>query len=193
MSDLLIHDLAEVATPEGTSPRRGADQRRVSRLRGAEVLCRDGRIAFVGDPQERRRRFGELPEAERLDGRGGTLIPGFVDPHTHLPWAGTREEEFAARLAGRTYQEIAAAGGGILSTVAATRRASEDELVANVRRRLDLMLAWGTTTAEAKSGYGLNRDDELKQLRAIERAAAGHPVDLVPTLLAAHEVPPEFR
>ena len=193
MPDLLIHDLAEVATPEGTSPRRGADQRRVSRLRGAEVLCRDGRIAFVGDPQERRRRFGELPEAERLDGRGGTLIPGFVDPHTHLPWAGTREEEFAARLAGRTYQEIAAAGGGILATVASTRRASEDELVANVRRRMDLMLAWGTTTAEAKSGYGLNRDDELKQLRAIRRATAGHPVDLVPTLLAAHEVPPEFR
>jgi len=193
MPDLLIHDLAEVATPEGTSPRRGADQRRVSRLRGAEVLCRDGRIAFVGDPQERRRRFGELPEAERLDGRGGTLIPGFVDPHTHLPWAGTREEEFAARLAGRTYQEIAAAGGGILATVASTRRASEDELVANVRRRLDQMLAWGTTTAEAKSGYGLNRDDELKQLRAIRRATADHPVDLVPTLLAAHEVPPEFR
>ncbi|MBW8873512.1 MAG: imidazolonepropionase [Acidobacteria bacterium] len=193
MPDLLIHDLAEVATPEGTSPRRGADQRRVSRLRGAEVLCRDGRIAFVGEPGERRRLFGELPEAERLDGRGGTLIPGFVDPHTHLPWAGTREEEFAARLAGRTYQEIAAAGGGILSTVASTRRASEDELVANVRRRMDLMLAWGTTTAEAKSGYGLNRDDELKQLRAIRRATADHPVDLVPTLLAAHEVPPEFR
>lgn len=191
--DLLIHDLAEVATPEGTSPLRGDDQRRVSRKQGGEVLCRDGRIAFVGDPGERRRLFGELPEAERLDGRGGTLIPGFVDPHTHLPWAGTREEEFAARLAGKTYQEIAAAGGGILSTVAATRRASEDELVANVRRRMDQMLAWGTTTAEAKSGYGLTRDDELKQLRAIRRASAGHPVDLVPTLLAAHEVPPEHR
>jgi imidazolonepropionase len=193
MADLLIHDLAEVATPEGTSPRRGEDQRRVSRLRGAEVLCRDGRIAFVGDPGERRRLFGELPEAERLDGRGGTLIPGFVDPHTHLPWAGTREEEFAARLAGKTYQEIAAAGGGILSTVASTRRAGEDELVANVRRRMDQMLAWGTTTAEAKSGYGLTRDDELKQLRAIRRASAEHPVDLVPTLLAAHEIPPEHR
>jgi imidazolonepropionase len=191
--DLLVQNLAEVATPEGTSPRRGDDQRRVSRLRGAEVLCRDGRIAFVGDPGERRRLFGELPEAERLDGRGGTLIPGFVDPHTHLPWAGTREEEFAARLAGKTYQEIAAAGGGILSTVAATRRADEDELVANVRRRMDQMLAWGTTTAEAKSGYGLTRDDELKQLRAIRRASAEHPVDLVPTLLAAHEVPPEHR
>ncbi|HEX4964215.1 MAG TPA: imidazolonepropionase [Thermoanaerobaculia bacterium] len=193
MTDLLIHDLAEVATPQGTTPRRGAEQRQVSRLPGAEVLCRDGRIAFVGDPRERLRRFGELPAAERLDGRGGTLIPGFVDPHTHLPWAGTREEEFAARLAGKTYQEIAAAGGGILSTVAATRRASEDELVANVRRRMDQMLAWGTTTAEAKSGYGLNQDDELKQLRAIRRAANRHPVDLVPTLLAAHEVPPEHR
>src|SRR4051794_18446003 len=193
MTDLLIHNLAEIATPEGSAPLRGAEQRRVRRLAGAEVVCRAGRIAFVGSPEERRRQFGEMPEAERLDGRGGTLIPGFVDPHTHLPWAGSREEEFAARLAGRTYQEIAAAGGGILSTVASTRRASEDELVANVRRRMDLMLAWGTTTAEAKSGYGLALAAEMKQLRAIARAAAEHPVDLVPTLLAAHEVPAEHR
>ncbi|HXO20183.1 MAG TPA: imidazolonepropionase, partial [Thermoanaerobaculia bacterium] len=149
--------------------------------------------AFVGPPDERLRTYGELPGVERLDGGGGTLVPGFVDPHTHLPWAGTREEEFAARLAGKTYQEIAAAGGGILSTVDATRRASEDALVANVRRRMDQMLAWGTTTAEAKSGYGLSRADELKQLRAIRRASAEHPVDLVPTLLAAHEVPAEHR
>jgi imidazolonepropionase len=191
--DLLIHNLAEVATPEGSEPLRGADQRKVRRLPGAEVVCRDGRIAFVGSPDERRRLLGELPDAERLDGRGGTLIPGFVDPHTHLPWAGSREEEFAARLAGKTYQEIAAAGGGILSTVKATRRASEEELAANVLRRMDQMLACGTTTAEAKSGYGLSRDDELKQLRAIQRASAGHPVDLVPTLMAAHEIPPEHR
>ena len=190
---LLIHNLAEVATPEGTTPRRGGEQGRVRRLRGAEVVCAAGRIAFVGTPEERRRRFGEMPDAERLDGRGGTLIPGFVDPHTHLPWAGTREEEFAARLAGRTYQEIAAAGGGILATVASTRRASEEELATCVLRRMDQMLAWGTTTAEAKSGYGLNLGDELKQLRAIRRASAGHAVDLVPTLLAAHEVPPEHR
>jgi imidazolonepropionase len=193
MTDLLIHNLSEVATPEGSTPRRGADQRRVRRMPGAEVLCRDGRIAFVGSPEERRAAFGELPDAGRLDGRGGTLIPGFVDPHTHLPWGGSREEEFAARLAGKTYQEIAAAGGGILSSVAATRRASEEELAANVRRRLDQMLTWGTTTAEAKSGYGLTRDDELKQLRAIRDASASHAVDLVPTLLAAHEVPPEYR
>ena len=193
MTDLLIHNLSEVATPQGTAPLRGADQRRVSRLRDAEVLCRDRHIAFVGTPEERLRSFGELPDAERLDGRGGTLIPGFVDPHTHLPWAGSREEEFAARLAGKAYQEIAAAGGGILSTVAATRRAGQDELAANVRRRLDQMLTWGTTTAEAKSGYGLSREDELKQLRAIRAASECHPVDLVPTLMAAHEIPPEHR
>lgn len=190
---LLIESLGEVATPLGSTPRRGAEQGRVARLPGAEVLAVDGRIAFVGPREERLRRFGEVPDAERLDGRGGTLVPGFVDPHTHLPWAGSREEEFAARLAGKTYQEIAAAGGGILSTVAATRRASEEELVENVRRRLDLMLAWGTTTAEAKSGYGLDLDAEMKQLRAIARASAAHPVDLVPTLLAAHEVPAEHR
>jgi imidazolonepropionase len=191
--DLLIHGLAEVATPEGASPRRGADQGRVKRLSGAEVLCRDGRIHFVGTPAERKRRFGPLPEAARLNGRGGTLVPGFVDPHTHLPWAGNRAHEFALRLSGASYQEIAALGGGILSTVEATRRASDLELVRGVRARLDRMLAHGTTTAEAKSGYGLSRDDELKQLRAIRRAAATHPVDLVPTLLAAHEVPPEHR
>lgn len=192
-ADLLITNLAEVATAQGSAPRRGAEQGRVSRLRYAEVLCRDGRIAFVGTPEERRGRFGELPEAERLDGKGGTLIPGFVDPHTHLPWAGTREEEFAQRLAGKTYQEIAAAGGGILSTVRSTRAASEEALVGAVRKRLDLMLAHGTTTAEAKSGYGLTHEDELKQLRAIRQASAEHPVDLVPTLMAAHETPPEWR
>ncbi len=193
MADLLIHNLGELATPLGSSPRRGAEQRQVLRVRDAEVLCRDGRIAFAGTAAERRARLGDLPGVERLDGRGGTLVPGFVDPHTHLPWAGSREEEFAARLAGKTYQEIAAAGGGILATVAATRRASEEELAAAVGRRLDLMLAWGTTTAEAKSGYGLSLADELKQLRAIRQAADLHAVDLVPTLLAAHEVPAESR
>jgi imidazolonepropionase len=193
MTDLLIHNLAEVATPLGRKPAAGADQGRVQRLAGAEVLCREGRIAFVGSPEERKKRWGDLPEAQRLDGRGGTLIPGFVDPHTHLPWAGSRENEFAMRLAGKTYMEIAAAGGGILSTVAATRKASEDELAQNVTRRMDQMLAWGTTTAEAKSGYGLSLDDELKQLRAVRKASEAHAVDLVPTLLAAHEVPPEWK
>lgn len=193
MNDLLITQLAEVATPLGSAPRRGAEQGRVRRESGAEVLCRAGRIAFVGAAEERRRRFGELPEVPRLEGGGGTLVPGFVDPHTHLPWAGNRAAEFAERLAGRSYQEIAAAGGGILATVRATRAASEEELAAAMAPRLARMLACGTTSAEAKSGYGLSPADEAKQLRAIGRAAAAQPVDLVPTLLAAHEVPPEHR
>lgn len=191
MNDLLIENLAEVATPKGREPRRGAEQGRVERRRDVEVLCRDGRILFVGSRDERERRFGE-PEV-RVDGRRGTLVPGFIDPHSHLPWAGSRAEEFAHRLAGATYQELAAAGGGILSTVAATRAASLDELTASVLERLDNMLRSGTTTTEAKSGYGLALDAELKQLQALRAADAGHPVDLVPTLLAAHEVPPEFR
>lgn len=193
MTDLLIENLSEVATPRGTAPLSGADLGKVTRLSGAEVLCREGRIAFVGSPDERRAAHGELPDVPRLDAGGGTLVPGFVDPHTHLPWAGSREEEFSMRLGGATYQELAAAGGGILSTVNATREAEEEELRRLVLRRMDAMLAHGTTTAEAKSGYGLAFDPEMKQLRAIRDASARHPVDLVPTLLAAHEFPPEHR
>ncbi len=193
MGELLITGLAEVATPLGRKPLAGDGQARVERRRGAEVVCRDGRIVFVGSADDRRRELGELPGAERLDGDGGTLVPGFVDCHTHLPWAGSREDEFAMRLAGKTYLEIAAAGGGILSTVRATRAAPEDELVGLTRRRLDRMLAHGTTTAEVKSGYGLTLADELKQLRAVRRAGESHPIDVVPTLLAAHEFPPEYR
>ncbi len=193
MSTLRITHLAEVATPQGSEPRRGADQDRVERLTDVEVLCRDGEIAFVGSRDELERTADPLDGVETLDGQGGTLIPGFVDPHTHLPWAGSREEEFVQRLAGVSYMDIAAQGGGILSTVRSTREASHDELVASITPRMNQMLTWGTTTAEAKSGYGLSRRDELKQLEAIRDANAAHPVDLVPTLLAAHEVPPEFR
>ena len=193
MPELLIHNIAEIASPLGSTPLSGEAQGRLSRIADAEVLCRDGEIAFAGTAAERHARLGELPDAERLDARGGTVIPGFVDPHTHLPWAGSREHEFAQRLAGKSYMEIAAAGGGILSTVRATREASQEALASNVKRRLDWMLACGTTTAEAKSGYGLSADGELKQLRAIRAADDGHAVDLVPTLMAAHEVPPEYR
>ena len=193
MTDLLIHNLAEIATPTGAAARTGDEQGKIERLERGAVLCRGGEIAYVGPESELEERLGPLDGVDRLDGRGGTLIPGLVDPHTHLPWAGSREHEFAQRLAGATYQEIAAAGGGILSTVQSTRDASEEELAESVRGRLDQMLRWGTTTAEAKSGYGLTKPDELKQLRAIRRADNDHPIDLVPTLLAAHEIPPEHR
>ncbi len=193
MKRLLIENLAEIATPEGDAALAGGDQGRVRRIRDGEILCGDGRLLFVGSREERLATCGELPDVERLDGRGGTAVPGFVDAHTHLPWAGSREMEFAQRLAGRSYQEIAAAGGGILSTVRSTRAADGDELLALMLRRLEWMLSCGTTTAEAKSGYGLSLADESKQLETIARAARLQPVELVPTLLAAHEVPPEYR
>ena len=191
--DLLITNLSEVATPLGDRSKGGSDQGRIDRLEHVEIVCREGKIAFVGSSDRRSAEMGPLPDAYRLDANGGTLVPGFVDPHTHLPWAGSREEEFAMRLVGKTYMEIAAAGGGILSTVRSTREVSEESLIAHVDRRLDLMLRHGTTTAEAKSGYGLNLDDEVKQLEAIRAASGRHAVDLVPTLLAAHETPPEYR
>jgi imidazolonepropionase len=141
------------------------------------------------------RSWGEAPARDEtvLDGRGKTAVPGFIDPHTHLPWAGFREEEFNERLKGRTYAEIAAAGGGIVATVAATRRATEEELATNVRSRLDRMLLHGTTFCEAKTGYGLEKAAELKQLRAIFRGAERHPVGVAATALPGHEVPPERR
>lgn len=192
MDPLWIHHVGQVATPVGSTPRGGAEQAAVLRREGVEVLCGGGRIVAVAPPDEIAARLGETP-VERFDAGGGTVVPGFVDPHTHLPWAGSRAAEFAQRLAGRSYQEIAAEGGGILSTVRSTREASEETIAEGVRRRLDRMLAWGTTTVEAKSGYGLALEPELKQLRALAAAAADHPIDVVPTLLAAHETPPEHR
>ena len=128
-----------------------------------------------------------------IDGRDLSIVPGFVDPHTHAVFAGDRRDELARRLAGATYPEIAATGGGIVSTVAATRAASEAELVEQTRIRLDEMLACGTTTCEIKSGYGLNLESELKMLRALQSLARDHPIQVASTFLGAHDVPVEFR
>ena len=155
----------------------------------AVIVIRDGRFAFVG----RERDMPDLSIDDDFDARGGTAVPGFVDSHTHIPFAGLRESEFNRRLRGETYEQIAASGGGIVSTVHATRRASEEELAANVLARATTMAKYGTTTAEAKSGYGLTVEAELKQLRAIRAASQRSPVRLVPTCLAAHEFPPESR
>lgn len=164
-------------------------------MRDAALRIEGGVVVFAGAEEAFVRAFGEAPARGEtvLDGRGRTAVPGLVDAHTHLPWAGFRESEFNERLKGKTYAEIAAAGGGIVATVAATRRASEEELAANVRLRLDRMLLHGTTFCEAKTGYGLEKAAELKQLRAIFRGAEAHPVGVVATALPGHEVPPERR
>jgi imidazolonepropionase len=162
-------------------------------IRDAAVAAADGKIVFVGTRTEFDQAVTLKPGAVRVDARGGTVLPGFVDAHTHLPFAGWRENEFDERLHGASYSEIAAKGGGILSTVKRTRAASRAELTEAVRGRLDDLLALGTTTVEAKSGYGLSLEDELKQLGALRDAAEGHPVEVVRTFLGAHTVPAEYR
>jgi imidazolonepropionase len=131
--------------------------------------------------------------ATRIDARGCSVVPGFTDPHTHVIYAGDRSAELQRRLGGETYAAIAADGGGIIQTVAATRAASEDQLVEAARPRLDEMLACGTTTCEAKSGYGLELQSELRQLRAMRRLDEEHAIDIVPTFMGAHAVPIEYR
>ena len=179
-------------TCAGPAPRRGAAQRDVSPIPGGVVAARRGEIVFVGTENEFRS-VPMAPDALIVDAAGGTVVPGFVDPHTHLVHGGDRREELRRRLAGATYAEIAAAGGGILHTVTATRAASEDELVASGARRLAEMLRCGTTTAEVKSGYGLETATELKMLRAIRRLGREQPVELTATFLGAHEIPREYR
>jgi imidazolonepropionase len=181
---LLIRDLAQVASPAGRSaPLRGADLARIEVVDDAYVLCDDGRVTAVG----RMRDLAALPgEVEEMDGRGLSAVPGLVDCHTHACFAGDRVEEFSLRSGGASYEELHAAGGGILSTVRATRAAGEAGLAAALERHTGWMLRAGTTTFEAKSGYGLDRETELAQLRVI-RAAGG-----IPTWLGAHSVPPEF-
>lgn len=185
---LLIRNLSQIATPAGRTAVRGAAMRELTVHEKSVLVIRDGRFAFIGRESDI-----DFPIDEDIDARGATAVPGFVDSHTHIPFAGLRESEFNRRLRGETYEQIAASGGGIVSTVRATRAASEDELVTNVLARATTMARYGTTTAEAKSGYGLTLPDELKQLSAIRRASGTSPVRLVPTCLAAHEFPPENR
>jgi len=182
-SRLLVRDLGQAVTPAGAeSPLRGADLGRVDVIEDAYVLCEAGRIAEVGRMAE----LGVEGEVEELDGRGLCALPGLVDCHTHACFAGDRAGEFELRARGASYEELHAAGGGILSTVEATRAAGEDGLRGAVRRHREWMLHAGTTTFEAKSGYGLDCETELTSLRAI-RDEGG-----IPTWLGAHAVPPEF-
>jgi imidazolonepropionase len=192
-ADLAVVGISELATPEGRSARLGADLGRIRSIRDAAVACHRGRVVFVGAESDFRRAVTLAPGGRTLDARGGTVLPGFVDAHTHLPFSGWRESEFNERIAGATYSEIAARGGGIFSTVKATRAASLHELEELTRSRLDAMLLQGTTLAEVKSGYGLSAEAELKQLEAVRLAADAHPVAVVPTFLGAHTVPPERR
>ena len=189
----LIEHLEELYPVAGPGPRAGARQGALDAIADGACAWRDGVIVAVGSTADVRQAVRVDDRTHVIDGRGHSLVPGFVDPHTHAVFAGDRRGELRRRLAGATYAEIAAAGGGILSTVAATRAASEDALVQAARPRLADMLAAGTTTCEIKSGYGLDTATELRMLRVIRTLAASQPVEIAATFMGAHEVPAEFR
>ncbi|MCC7306548.1 MAG: imidazolonepropionase, partial [Acidobacteria bacterium] len=190
-ADLLIHNIGQLVTCRSENgPKRGSAMHDVGIINDGAAVITGGMVAAVGTNEEIRDAF---TANETIDAEGRMVCPGFVDPHTHIVYAGDRLNEFELKIKGAEYLEILAAGGGILSTVANTRSASEDELVELGRERLDKMLACGTTTAEIKTGYGLDLESELKMLRVIERLDREHAIDIVPTFLAAHTVAPEFK
>ena len=184
MSDLLIVNIGELVTND--SGRGG----RLGIVAGGAVAVVDGAVAWVGKEVDLPTDYREL---RRLDCRGAAVLPGFVDAHTHLVFAGDRSDEFDRRLRGETYEDILAAGGGILSTVGATRDATDDELFDAAAERAWRMLELGTTTVEIKSGYGLDLETEVRMLQAAKRIGRALPIDVVSTFLGAHVVPAEFR
>lgn len=187
--DLLVTGIGELATPLGSAAMAGTALGRVSITSGEAIACTNGRIVAVGPEAELRASYVGTTE---IDADGCLVIPGLVDSHTHPVFAGTREGEFEARVAGKSYVEIAAQGGGIRSSLRGVREASLEELTVGLLGRMDRFLALGTTTVEAKTGYGLTVVDELKGLDAIHAANRSHAVDLVATCLGGHDVPPEF-
>lgn len=192
-ADFLVRNAGLIATLAGPAPRTGSALGDLGLVESAALAAERGRVVWVGPERELAAAVAPAPGAVTLDARGAAVVPGLVDAHTHLAYAGDRDDEIRQRLAGRSYREIAAEGGGIVRSVSATRSATRDELSLLVGERLDAMLLCGTTTAEVKSGYGLATEAELRSLEAIADAAARHPVAVVPTFLGAHEVPLEHR
>ena len=186
---LLIRHIRQLMTCAGAAPRCGPDQRALDIIQDGTLVADGERIVFAGPDRDLPPSLTSTPDAQLIDGRGLSVVPGFVDAHTHAMFAGDRRDELRRRLAGASYAEIAAGGGGIVSTVQATREASEDALVEGTRSGSPRCCACGTTTAEIKSGYGLDLDTELKMLRAIRRVGANQPVDIATTFMGAHEIP----
>ncbi|MFC4448587.1 imidazolonepropionase [Halorussus aquaticus] len=187
----VVHDAAEIVTLESAEDAGDGeiDEDELGIYTDAAVAVEDGEVARVGATGPVTREFPPENAEHAIDASGKSVIPGFVDPHTHALFAGDRSDEFEAKLRGKTYQDIMEEGGGILRTVRATREAGDEELLDNLLGHLDTMLAHGTTTVEVKSGYGLDTETELRMLEVIDRADDRHPVDVVPTFMGAHAVP----
>lgn len=192
MKKCLIRHASELVTCGGKAPKRGRDMRDIGLIKDGAVLMCGGRIEAVGTTEEVEA-GADLEECQIIEAEGKTVLPGFVDSHTHFIFGGFRADEFSWRLKGDSYMSIMERGGGINATVEATRAASQEELEALGRERLDAMLEFGVTTVEGKSGYGLDCDTEIRQLRAMKRLNETHPVDIVPTFLGPHSVLPEYK
>lgn len=192
---LIIKNAAQVVTSKGASdkPLTGAKQGEITVIENGAVAVSGDKVAAVGATEEIMSRLKKDSGFKEIDASGKVVLPGLVDPHTHVVFGGSREHELTLKLQGVPYLEILARGGGILSSVEATRAASEEELVERGMKYCRQMLKQGTTTAEAKSGYGLSTGAEIKTLRAVRRVAAAQPVELVPTFLGAHAVPKEYK
>lgn len=193
-ADLLIVNASQLltcASPHG--PKRGVALADPGLIEDGALACLEGQIVAVGRTADLLAMLEDPDAAHIIDAAGKVVLPGFVDPHTHLLWAGDRVGEFEQRIAGASYMQIMQAGGGIMSTVRATRAASLDELIAQTLPRLDSLLTHGTTTAEVKTGYGLDLATELKMLDAIRLLDEEHPMDLIPTFMGAHAVPAEYQ
>lgn len=191
----LVHNCSQLITchQEVTKPKTGEQLRHLELIENGAMVVNDDRIEWVGGESEVTSRYHDRNFDEIIDAEGGIVSPGLVDAHTHPIFAATREHEFYLRNAGRSYMEIAAAGGGIRNSVRKLRAASADDLYTNAVKYLDRMLRSGTTTIEAKSGYGLSTEAEIKSLEVIKRLDEAHVIDLVPTFLGAHEFPDEYR
>lgn len=190
--DLVIRNIGALATPLGNQAKSGKEQGNIQIIERAFVAIHDGKILCTGQDKNCEKTI-DLSKTQVIDAQGGLVTPGLVDAHTHLVFSGWRQRELSLKLQGASYLEILAKGGGILYTVANTRKASFAELLAQGKRSLDIMLAHGTTTCEAKSGYGLNTRDELKSLKVIRELQRLHSVEIIPTFMGAHAVPPEFK
>lgn len=190
---LLLSNIRQLVTVRsmGKPAKTGREMRELGILENASVLVENGVITWIGNAADFTNTL--LPDADTLDASSYVALPGFVDAHTHAVFAGSRENEFALRSEGKTYQEIASRGGGILSTVTATRAATKKELKKSASRRLDAMMKHGTTTVEIKSGYGLSEEGEMKMLEAITELADEHFMTIRSTFLGAHALPPEFH
>jgi imidazolonepropionase len=189
---LTLHNAAQVVCVSQNRElvKRGSAMKQMAVLSNTTIVVRDGMIGWIGPSS---RAPTTMRDTYEIDVSGMTVLPGFVDSHTHLIFAGTRENEFEQRLQGLTYEGIAAAGGGIVSTVRSVRGTPKEELKELAHERLKALLSFGVTTAEVKSGYGLSLVDELKCLEAVAELNSEQPIELVPTFLGAHAIPPEFR